>query len=69
MATRNETNLKCIKCVIQPFIRLKQLLTQRSGFVRDKKAHEHRMKELLVMINFKAGDQSLNITGRPLILR
>jgi hypothetical protein len=37
-------------------IRLKQLLTQRSGFVRDKKAHEHRMKELLVMMDFKAGD-------------
>lgn len=36
--------------------RLKQLLTQRSGFVNDKKAHEHRMKELLAMMDFKAGD-------------
>jgi transposase len=37
-------------------IRLKQLLTQRSGFIDDKKAHEHRMKELLVMMDFKAND-------------
>ncbi len=36
--------------------RLKQLLTQRSGFVNDKKAHEHRMKELLAMMDFKAND-------------
>jgi transposase len=36
--------------------RLKQLLTQRSGFVNDKKAHEHRMKELLAMMEFKAND-------------
>jgi transposase len=35
---------------------LKQLLTQRSGFVNDKKAHEHRMKELLAMMEFKAND-------------
>ncbi len=36
--------------------RLKQLLTQRSSFVNDKKAHEHRMKELLTMMDFKAND-------------
>jgi transposase len=36
--------------------RLKQLLTQRSGFIDDKKAHEHRMKELLSMMDFKASD-------------
>lgn len=35
---------------------LKQLLTQRSGFVKNKKAHEHRMKELLFMMELKAGD-------------
>jgi len=35
---------------------LKQLLTQRRGFVKDRKAHEHRMKELLSMMEFKAGD-------------
>lgn len=35
---------------------LKQLLTQRRGFVKDKKAHEHRMKELLSMMEFKAGE-------------
>jgi transposase len=37
-------------------IRLKQLLTQRSGFVNDRKAHEHRMKELLSMMDFKANE-------------
>lgn len=36
--------------------RLKQLLTQRSGFVNDKKAHEHRMKQLPAMMEFKAND-------------
>jgi transposase len=36
--------------------RLKQLLTQRAGFVNDRKAHEHRMKELLAMMDFKASD-------------
>lgn len=36
--------------------KLKQLLTQRSGFIDDKKAHEHRMKELLAMMDFKASD-------------
>lgn len=32
------------------------MLTQRSDFVNDKKAHEHRMKELLAMMDFKAND-------------
>jgi transposase len=36
--------------------RLKQLLTQRSGFVNDRKAHEHRMKELLAMMDFKGNE-------------
>jgi transposase len=36
--------------------RLKQLLTQRRAFVNDKKAHEHRVKELLAMEDFKAND-------------
>jgi transposase len=36
--------------------RLKQLLTQRSGFVNDRKAHEHRMKELLSMMDFRANE-------------
>jgi transposase len=35
---------------------LKLLLTQRSGFVDDKKAHEHRMKELITMMELKATD-------------
>ena len=34
--------------------RLKQLLTQRRAFVNDRKANEHRMKELLTMVDFKA---------------
>jgi len=37
-------------------VRLKQLLTQRRAFVKDKKAHEHRMKELVAMEDFKASD-------------
>ena len=36
--------------------RLKQLLTQRRAFVKDKKAHQHRMKELLAMGDVKATD-------------
>lgn len=36
--------------------RLKQLLTQRRGFIKDKKAHEHRMNEALAMMEFKASD-------------
>lgn len=36
--------------------RLKLLLTQRSGFVDDKKAHQHRLKELQAMMDLKAGD-------------
>lgn len=36
--------------------RLKQFLTQRRGFIDDKKAHEHRMKELLAMEDFKVND-------------
>jgi transposase len=35
---------------------LKQLLTQRRGFVKDKKANEHRMKELQSMMEFKNND-------------
>jgi transposase len=36
--------------------RIKQLLTQRRGFVKDKKANEHRMNELLAMMEFKVND-------------
>ncbi len=39
--------------------RLKQLLTQRRAFVKDRKAHEHRMKELLAMEDFKANDPTI----------
>lgn len=35
---------------------VKQLLTQRSGFVNDRKANEHRMKELMVMMDYKSSD-------------
>lgn len=37
-------------------IRIKQLLTQRTGFIKDKKAHEHRAKELLAMMPFDKND-------------
>lgn len=39
--------------------RLKLLLTQRSSFVDDKKAHEHRLKELQAMMDLKAADPLL----------
>jgi transposase len=39
--------------------RLKQFLTQRSGFINDRKAHEHRLNELLAMMDFKATDPLL----------
>ncbi len=48
--------LKEHKACTTAITRLKQLLTQRSGFVRDKKAHEHRMKELVAMTEYKASD-------------
>lgn len=32
---------------------LRQLLTQRTSFVKDRKAHEHRLQELLAMMDFK----------------
>jgi transposase len=37
-------------------LRIKQLLTQRDGFVNDRKANEHRVKELLSMMDFKEND-------------
>jgi len=37
-------------------LRIKQLLTQRDGFIDDKKANEHRVKELLAMMDFKDND-------------
>lgn len=36
--------------------RLKQLLTQRKSFVNDKKAHQHRMTEMKVMMEYKDDD-------------
>jgi transposase len=35
---------------------LKRLLTQRRAFVNDRKAHEHRMNELLAIEDLKAND-------------
>lgn len=40
-------------------LRLRQLLAQRSGFVNQKKANEHRAKELLAMMDFKKNDPIL----------
>ena len=51
--------LKEHKACSTAITRLKLLLTQRSGFVDDKKAHEHRMKELEAMMDLKAGDPIL----------
>lgn len=41
-------------------IRIKQLLTQRTGFIKDRKAHEHRVKELLAMMDFDKADPIIN---------
>jgi transposase len=41
-------------------IRIKQLLTQRTGFIKDRKAHEHRVKELLAMMNFNKADPMIS---------
>jgi transposase len=51
--------LKEHKACCLSITRLKLLLTQRSGFVDDKKAHEHRLKELKAMMDFKKGDATL----------
>lgn len=48
--------LKESKSCTVAIARLKQLLTQRRAFVKDKKAHEHRMKELVAMEDFKIND-------------
>lgn len=48
--------LKAHKACSTTITRLKLLLTQRSGFVDDKKAHEHRLKELQAMMDMKKGD-------------
>lgn len=37
--------------------KLRQLLTQRSSFVKSRKAQEHRLKELLSMMDIKPGDE------------
>lgn len=41
--------------------KLKQLLTLRSSFVNDRKGHEHRMKELMAMMDLKANDPVLKL--------
>ena len=51
--------LKEHKACSSAITRLKLLLTQRSGFVDDKKAHEHRLKELEAMMDLKPGDAIL----------
>lgn len=37
--------------------RLRQLLTQRSSFVKSRKSQEHRLKELTSMMDIKPGDE------------
>src|SRR5215210_5239676 len=51
--------LKEHKACSTAITRLKLLLTQRSGFVDDRKANEHRLKELEAMMDLKAGDAIL----------
>jgi transposase len=53
---QKKEKLKVSKVCNAAITRLKQLLTQRSGFVNDRKAHEHRMKELVIMMDYKAND-------------
>jgi transposase len=48
--------LKRHKACPAAITKLKLLLTQRSGFVDNKKAHEHRLRELKAMMDVKAGD-------------
>jgi transposase len=48
--------LKASRVPSTSILRMKQLLTQRSGFVNDRKANEHRMKELMHMMDYKAND-------------
>lgn len=40
-------------------LRLRQLLTQRSGFVKQRKSNEHRAGELLAMMDIKKNDPIL----------
>lgn len=51
-----KNRLKVSRVPATSIVRLKQLLTQRSGFVNDRKAHEHRMKEMMSMMDYKAND-------------
>jgi len=51
-----KTKLKPHKACNAAILKLKQLLTQRRSFVKDKKAHEHRMKELHAMMELKVSD-------------
>jgi len=53
---QKKEKLKAHKACNEAIPKLKQLLTQRSAFVNDRKRHEHRMKELLSMVDFKAND-------------
>ncbi len=48
--------LKAHKACSTALTRLKLLLTQRSGFVEDRKAHEHRLGELAAMMDLKTSD-------------
>lgn len=53
---QKKEKLQVSKVCNEAITRLKQLLTQRSGFVNDRKANEHRMKELMNMMDYKAND-------------
>lgn len=54
--SEKRTKLKVHKACSRSILSLKQLLTQRRGFVKNKKAEEHKMKELGAMMDLKKND-------------
>jgi len=41
-------------------IRIRQLLSQRVAFINDRKSHEHRVKELIAMMDFDKADPMIS---------
>ena len=48
-------------------MRLRQFLTQRNSFVKMRKAQEHRLKELLCMLDFSKGDEIIRYYRQSII--
>lgn len=53
---QKEAKLKPHQAPAAPIVRLRQLLTQRSGFVKMRKAQQQRLKELQCMVDVNKGD-------------